>query len=78
MEEFFDSEEAEHGKDPSNPRASQTLPATSSPPHLSLEADLGWGRGGARGGGEGPRRWVREAPHLRWVDWNQDLGPVPR
>ena len=47
MEEFFDSEEAEHGKDPSNPRASQTLPAISSPPHLSLEADLGWGRGGA-------------------------------
>ena len=55
MEEFFDSEEAEHGKDPSNPRTSQTLPATSSSPHLPLEADLGWGRGGA-GGWKGERR----------------------
>ena len=63
MEEFFDSEEAEHGKDPSNPRASQTLPAISSPPHLSLEADLGWGRGGA-GGWRGGTKEMGEGPHL--------------
>ena len=48
-------------------------------PHICPWKLIWAGEGeGLGAGGEGPRRWVREAPALRWVDWNQDLGPVPR
>lgn len=54
------------GKTPSNPRASQTLPAISSP-HLSLEADLA---GKGRGWGLEETKEMGEGHPLRWVDWN--------